>query len=73
MAAILRLRLDDPAWHDFVASRSEATPFHHPAWASLLAECYGFSAFALALADDDGTVLVGSPILEIVRFRRRSW
>jgi hypothetical protein len=39
----------------------------------MLAECYGFSGFVLALADSDGAVLVGAPVVEIARFRRRSW
>lgn len=60
---IARLDLADPRWGAFVAARPEALPFHDPAWASLLAECYGFRAFAIAL-EDDGRLVSGMPVLE---------
>jgi CelD/BcsL family acetyltransferase involved in cellulose biosynthesis len=58
-----RLELDDPRWLAFVRSRPEAGPFHHPAWASLLAQCYGFRGFALL----DGEA--GLPVLDVGRGR----
>lgn len=67
-----RLRVDDPLWHAFVARSPEATPFHLPAWAGLLAETYGYRAFALALRDADGTLLAGAPMIETTRVGRRS-
>ncbi len=68
------LPLDDASWAAFVASCPAATPFHHPAWGSLLAATYGFKAFALAVAGSDGRLSGGAPFLEVrdVR-RRRSW
>ena len=50
---------------DFVRSRSDALPFHHPSWALFLAECYGFRPFALALqSPGEGALAAGLPILE---------
>ena len=66
------MQLDDPKWSDFVASRTESTPFHHPSWARLLMDCYGFRGFALALASD-GAIVAGAPVIETRRLRRRAW
>jgi CelD/BcsL family acetyltransferase involved in cellulose biosynthesis len=52
--AIERLDLADPAWTAFVNRCSEATVFHHPAWAAAVAETYGLTAFLLALPGDGG-------------------
>ena len=38
-----------------------------------MAECYGFSAFVLALVDATGGVDAGAPLLEVSRLGRRSW
>ena len=49
-------------------------PFHHPAWASFLAECYGYEAFAFATTDEEGRVTSGLPIIEVRSPRgRRRW
>jgi CelD/BcsL family acetyltransferase involved in cellulose biosynthesis len=64
------LEIDDPRWTAFVDSHAEATPFHHPSWGRLLAECYGFKSFAVAMLDDE-VVLAGAPMLEISGYRRR--
>jgi CelD/BcsL family acetyltransferase involved in cellulose biosynthesis len=63
------LELDDPAWAAFVSSREDAGPFHHPAWASLLADCYGFRGFALAATAADGTIAAGLPVVDVGRGR----
>ena len=60
---MLRFELGDPRWRSFVASCPESGPFHHPAWAQLLADCYGLRPFALALSDAAGTVEAGIPVL----------
>lgn len=65
MNRISLLELTDPRWGDFVARHTEATPFHHPDWARLVADCYGFRAFALALNDVTGTVRAGLPLVEV--------
>jgi transposase len=31
--------ITDPPWLDFVSKKENASIFHHPAWADLLAEC----------------------------------
>jgi CelD/BcsL family acetyltransferase involved in cellulose biosynthesis len=61
--SLKHLSLDDAEWHGFVRSRADATPFHHPAWASLLSDCYGLSGFVLALTDGAGSITAGIPLL----------
>jgi CelD/BcsL family acetyltransferase involved in cellulose biosynthesis len=71
---MLILDIDDPRWSSFVEGSSQATPFHHPRWATVLGACYGYRPFVLALADRTGTVTAGLPIVEVGgRFRRRRW
>lgn len=71
---MLELELDDPRWGEFVAGRAEATPFHHPAWARLLADCYGYRAFALAVPGADGELVAGLPLLDVRGpLGRRRW
>ena len=71
---MIRVPVDDPRWTAFVARHPEAGPFHHPAWAALLAECYGFDAFALVDLDEDGHLRQGLPVLEIGgRLQKRAW
>jgi CelD/BcsL family acetyltransferase involved in cellulose biosynthesis len=60
----MRLALDDPRWAEFTRASPEATPFHHPAWAQLLSEAYGFRGFAVAAADAGGKIVAGAPFLE---------
>lgn len=60
---MLTLELDDLQWQAFVSSCADAGPFHHPAWAQLLAECYGLRPFALVLSDAEGTIEAGIPVL----------
>ena len=63
------LDLTDPCWGDFVARHPEATPFHHPDWAQLVAGCYGFPGFALATRDATGAVRAGLPMVEVRHLR----
>jgi CelD/BcsL family acetyltransferase involved in cellulose biosynthesis len=60
-----RIPLEDPEWSGFVSSHDDATPFHLPVWARLLADCYGFEAFVLAVHDADGTLAAGAPVIEV--------
>lgn len=71
--ALTRLELGDPRWGEFVSGHRDATPFHHPAWAAFLAECYGMRAFALARVGPAGGVTAGLPVIEISRLGRRRW
>lgn len=61
---MLRLGLDDERWVAFVGSKRDAIPFHHPEWGRLLADCYGFDAFALAVAGGTGELAGGIPVIE---------
>jgi len=64
------LEVEDPRWQAFVARSASATPFHHPAWARLLATTYGLRVFALLLGD--GTA--GAPfIVARAVTGRRTW
>lgn len=68
------LALDDPRWCSFVAESAEATPFHDPGWAELLALTYGYRGFAVAAADGDGHLVLGASSLEVRSLsRRRRW
>jgi CelD/BcsL family acetyltransferase involved in cellulose biosynthesis len=55
----------DPRWSAFVAGSPTATPFHHPAWSRVLADCYGYRPFALAVGDAQGTIAAGIPAMEV--------
>ena len=57
--------IEDPDWGAFVAANRHAGPFHLPAWASLLADCYRFRAFALTASDADGEILGGIPVVAV--------
>jgi CelD/BcsL family acetyltransferase involved in cellulose biosynthesis len=63
MGELHRVSLDDPAWAAFVAGHPDATPFHEPAWARMLAECYRLTAFALVERDPAGGVDAGLPLV----------
>ncbi|MCD4670345.1 MAG: GNAT family N-acetyltransferase, partial [Actinomycetia bacterium] len=52
-------------WNDFVTTHPKATIFHHPAWAKLLAECYGFRPFVLVTYDQSGNLSAGQPFLVV--------
>ncbi len=74
MTTRLTLSLDDPRWTAFVGRCRHATPFHDPAWASLLAETYRYPAFACAVQGVDGEIVGGAPFLEVRSLsRRRRW
>ena len=65
MSGVTILELADPRWGDFVTRHPGATPFHHPDWARLVANCYGFRAFALATSDATGAIRTGLPVVEV--------
>jgi CelD/BcsL family acetyltransferase involved in cellulose biosynthesis len=63
--------IDGARWTNFVESCEQAVPFHHPAWAMFVAECYGYEAFALTTMDAEGRITSGLPIIEARSARRR--
>ena len=68
------LAVGDERWLEFVSSSRNALPYHHPAWAKVFAECYGFRTFALAVVNGDGRISAGLPVAEVgVPFRGRRW
>jgi CelD/BcsL family acetyltransferase involved in cellulose biosynthesis len=70
----IELAVGDARWLEFVSSSQDALPYHHPAWAEVFAECYGFRTFALAVVDADGRISAGLPVAEVgVPFRGRRW
>jgi CelD/BcsL family acetyltransferase involved in cellulose biosynthesis len=71
---MLRLDISDGRWGEFVARHPAATPFHHPAWATLVARTYGYEAFALARLDAHGRIVTGLPMIEVrPRVGPRRW
>jgi CelD/BcsL family acetyltransferase involved in cellulose biosynthesis len=58
------LELDDPRWLELVRAAPQSLPFHQPAWARLLAECYGYRPFVVALENGAG-LAAGIPVLEV--------
>lgn len=62
---ISAIPIDDPRWSAFVSSHPDAGPFHLPAWASMIAECYRFESFALTAIDTDGEILAGIPVIAV--------
>jgi CelD/BcsL family acetyltransferase involved in cellulose biosynthesis len=62
---LTRRRADDRAWCAFVGSHPQATLFHDPAWAGLLAEVYGYQPILLVLEDPVGWPLAGALFLSI--------
>jgi len=62
---VSRVPIDDRAWREFTSSHPDATPFHLPAWAALIADCYRFQAFALTVRSSDGEILGGIPTVAV--------
>lgn len=56
-----RISIGDPRWCEFTSSHPGAGPFHLPAWTTVIADCYHFDAFVLAVLSDDGEILAGAP------------
>ena len=72
--AAVQLDLQDERWLTFVSSRPETLPFHHPAWAQLVGDAYGFDQFALSVLDGDNRIVGGVPVVDVKsRLGRRRW
>ena len=59
---LLVLSPEDERWRDFVSGHPEALPFHHPSWARVLSESYGYRSFVLAVTDEEGRISAGMPV-----------
>jgi len=71
---MVRFGINDPRWVEFVSASEGATAFHHPAWAALLGDCYGYPAFALTLEDDAGSIVAGLPVVDVSnRLTGKKW
>jgi CelD/BcsL family acetyltransferase involved in cellulose biosynthesis len=68
MNDLLVLEPDDQRWKSFVEYNDQATVFHHPAWIQLLSESYNQSSFVLAVANSDGDIKAGMPIVNVQSF-----
>jgi CelD/BcsL family acetyltransferase involved in cellulose biosynthesis len=55
----------DARWVALTAAHPQAHIFHHPAWTTLLADCYGYRPFVIALCNEDGDICAGLPIMEV--------
>jgi CelD/BcsL family acetyltransferase involved in cellulose biosynthesis len=62
---VAAIPIKDARWGEFASSHPSANPFHLPAWASLIADCYRFEAFVLAVRDTDGELLAGAPTVAV--------
>ena len=70
---LLVLSPEDERWR-LRLGPSEALPFHHPSWARVLSESYGYRSFVLAVTDEDRRISAGMPVMEIrKRFRSPRW
>jgi CelD/BcsL family acetyltransferase involved in cellulose biosynthesis len=71
---VTELEIESPEWGAYVAGRADSSVFHHPSWALLLAECYGFRPFALATRPNGSSGLGGGvPVLEVRSLRGTRW
>lgn len=71
---MIELAVEDPRWAAFVLASPDATAFHHPSWATMLARCYRYRSFVLATTDTAGRITAGLPFLDVdVPFRGRKW
>ncbi len=61
----LLLDPSDERWLRFLTTRPEATLYHHPAWINLLAACYQYRPFIIAVAARDGSLRAALPMMEV--------
>lgn len=64
----LFLDLSDSRWHALTATQPQHHIFHHPAWTNLLADCYGYRPFVIAVGDTDGNICAGLPMMEVASY-----
>ena len=66
--------LSDERWLSCIKKSPQANLFHHPVWMNLLAECYGYRPFIITICDENGEIVAGLPIMEIISIlKTRRW
>ena len=55
----------DDRWVAFITDMPQANFFHHPAWMTLIADCYGYRPWVVAIRNQNGEILAGLPMMEI--------
>ncbi len=60
---VITVPMNDPGWAGYVAAHPQAGPFHLPAWTSVIADCYHFGSFVMAVVDADGAIVAGAPVI----------
>jgi CelD/BcsL family acetyltransferase involved in cellulose biosynthesis len=71
---MLCLDAGDPRWLALVDQAPCACVFHHPAWLRVLAASYHYQPFVAAVANDDGGLSAGLPVLAVCsRLTGRRW
>jgi CelD/BcsL family acetyltransferase involved in cellulose biosynthesis len=65
---------EDERWLELLRTAPDATPFHHPAWARMLADCYRYDVWIGGVLDPTGALSAGLPLLDVAhRGGRRRW
>lgn len=59
------LNIAEENWDSFIDSTARSSIFHHSAWVGMLAECYGYRPFVVAICDDLGDIQAGLPMMEV--------
>jgi CelD/BcsL family acetyltransferase involved in cellulose biosynthesis len=61
----VRLGVEDAGWRKLIAEQPGASIFHTPMWINLLADCYGYVPFIMAVEDDSQCIQCGLPFMEV--------
>ena len=61
---VFDLQPDDRRWEQFVVSRPDALPYHHPSWSQVLRETFQYSPAALGCSDGTGRLSGILPLFE---------
>lgn len=64
-ATAVTLPVDDPRWVALAERHEDATVFHHPRWAQLLADSYGYEARVCGVVGRDGALTAGIPLSSV--------